>query len=198
MVAVTGNWCTHTPAKGCSYSFIRYVNNIVLFNPHFPSFCRVSKKFTMSQVEFMPMRLKPTPPSQRIRGSSLWPLTMAGNFSYIIGNSLVVDQCLNSELNFLSHTVYQKFWDPYGGNVYSYFCIKKRYMRICFIEWTVSSGNFCCDILRFWMFLTCQLSPRTANWSTLSLPPFVGHRRMTSQWQGSRLAWAPCRVEMTD
>ena len=132
MVAVTGNWCTHTPAKGCSYSFIRYVNNIVLFNPHFPSFCRVSKKFTMSQVEFMPMRLKLTPPSQRIRGSSLWPLTMAGNFSYIIGNSLVVDQCLNSELNFLSRTVYQKFWDPYGGNVYSYFCKKKIHENLLY------------------------------------------------------------------
>lgn len=164
-----------TPAKGCSYFSFHdmwiILHFLILI---FPSFCRVLKRFTMSQVEFMPMRLKPTPPSQHIRGFSLWPVTMAGNFSCIACHWSMPE--FRAQFSF-SHCV-SKFWNPYGGNVYNYFYIKKGCMRICSIEWT----NFICILLTLWdsgySFVTedCKLK--------YSLPQCTHVGQMASKWPG--------------
>ena len=127
-----------TPAKGCCYSSFD-MQTILHCNPHGPSFCRVSKKFTTLLVGSMPMRLKPTPLSQLTRGSwSKWwtcprrffiskQRKKTRHHSRILAIVLTCDQCQNPELIFFSLALCLRSLEPLWTKcIRKFFCFNKK------------------------------------------------------------------------
>lgn len=88
----------------------------------------------MLRVEFMPMRLKPTPPSQRIRGSSWWHFSTAGNFSYILGNGWRWSMLEFRAQFYFSYCVSESFGSPREEKYTAIFVKKKILEKLLY--WT--------------------------------------------------------------